>query len=269
MIHIIAKKYKEVNINMKPIVALCQVIEKINIAKGIFDIKINSPELSYYSLPGQFLHVKCGNNILRRPISICDINGDIVRFLFDVRGEGTEWLSNVNIGDQLDILGPLGKGFDLLSPDKNAVFVGGGIGIYPLLATCKTYISPNIFLGFRNKSYVTLIKDFENYNAKVNIATDDGSQGYHGLVTDLLDKYLLSSTTDVIYTCGPRLMMRKVAELSKKHNIRCQVSMEERMGCGVGACLVCACRTYKIDGTETHSFVCKDGPIYEAEEVVW
>ncbi|MEI6519730.1 MAG: dihydroorotate dehydrogenase electron transfer subunit [bacterium] len=270
MIYIIAKKYKEVNIKMNPIVALCPVIEKKTVAQGIFDIKINSPELAKNSHPGQFLHVKCGNYILRRPISICDINCDsIVRFLFDVRGDGTEWLSTVKIGDTLDILGPLGKGFEILPSDKRAIFVGGGIGIYPLLATCKTYKAPTVFLGFRNKSYITLIDDFVNYGAIVDIATDDGSTGYHGLVTNLLEEHLKTSTSDMIYTCGPKLMMKKVAEIAREYNIRCQVSMEERMGCGVGACLVCACRTYKKDGSETHSFVCKDGPIYESEEVVW
>lgn len=254
---------------MKPIVALCPVIDKKNAAPGIYDITISAPEISKNALSGQFLHIKCGDYILRRPISICDITGDVIRFLFDVRGEGTKWLASVREGEKLDILGPLGKGFDILSPEKNAVLVGGGIGIYPLLATSKTYHNPIVLLGFRNKSFITLTNDFENYRANVGIATDDGSFGFHGLVTDLLEKYLDSHHADIIYTCGPRLMMKKVAELAKQYQIRCQVSMEERMGCGVGACLVCACRTYKKDGIETHSLVCKDGPIYEAEEVVW
>ncbi len=254
---------------MKPIVALCPVITKKKVAPGIFDLTIVSQQIAEYAIPGQFLHIKCGNYILRRPISICDVFNDYVRFLFDIRGDGTEWLSTVQEGDNLDVLGPLGNGFEILAPEKNAVLVGGGIGIYPLLTTCKNYVSPSVLLGFRNSSVITLTNDFKEYGASVEIATDDGSFAYHGLVTDLLAEKLTTSHVDIIYTCGPRLMMKKVYELANQYKIRCQVSMEERMGCGVGACLVCACKTYKANGTETHSFVCKDGPVYDAEKVVW
>ncbi len=270
MIDIIAKNYNEVNINMKQILALCQVIVKKIVIPGIFDITIDAPEIAGIALPGQFLHIKCGNFILRRPISICDVNGDSIRFLFDVRGDGTEWLSNINVNDYIDVLGPLGTGFEMLPSDKKAVFIGGGIGIYPLLYASKLYNNPTVLLGFRSKSVITLIEDFEKNGANIKIATDDGSYGHHGYVPDLLNHHLLdSSDTDIVYTCGPKLMMKIVAEIANNHNIRCQVSMEERMGCGVGACLVCACKTYKNDGAITHSFVCKDGPVYEANKVVW
>lgn len=249
----------------------CVIISKKNIAKGIFDLCVKSPKIAEEAKPGQFISVKCDGFTLRRPISICDIDKEKgwIRLVFEIRGEGTEWLAGKNAGECINILGPLGNFFMLGKPDRPVVFVGGGIGVPPLLCAAK-HFGPNatVILGFRSAGAVILKDDFESLGADVTVCTDDGTAGIRGNVTGPLEKRLDSGECAVVFVCGPRPMLKAVAASCEKRNIKCFVSMEERMACGVGACLSCACKV-KYGGAEKYFHVCKNGPVFDAKMIVW
>ena len=155
------------------------------------DFTIECPQLAQRSKAGQFVHIRLPGFTLRRPISICEVEGDSLRILFDVRGEGTRVMAQLREGDSIDVMGPLGNGFTLLDSQKKAVVVGGGIGVPPMLQTAKHYAgNATAILGFRDAGKIVLTQDFEKYGARVMLATDDGSAGHHGLVTDLLRQRL-------------------------------------------------------------------------------
>ena len=239
---------------------------------AMVDYTILCPEIARESKAGQFVHIRVPGFTLRRPISICEVNADkgTLRILFDIRGEGTRAMADMRVGDMIDIMGPLGNGFELLDPSKKAVVVGGGIGVPPMLQTAKHYgENATAIIGFRNKDLIVLEEDFKKQGNPVMLCTDDGTAGHHGLVTDLLKQRIEEGPVDIVYACGPKIMLKYVALTCKEHGIRCQVSLEERMGCGVGACLVCACKTRKENGEETYSHVCKNGPVFDAEKVVF
>ena len=250
--------------------SICKVTYQTVIAKGMTDMWLYCPEIARLSKPGQFVQVKCEGHILRRPISICDTNKHSIRIVFEVRGEGTKWMSEIKLGDSLDILGPLGHGFDLGDTFKKSIFVGGGIGVPPLFAASKPFgKNATIVLGFRNSDAAILVDEFKANGATVLLASDDGSLGYHGLVTVPLAEHLNNNHADIIFTCGPKPMLKGVAKIAEQKNISCQISLEQRMGCGVGACLVCACKIKKEDGGWRYAQVCKYGPVVNANEVIW
>ena len=221
--------------------------------------------------PGQFVHVKCGEGLLlRRPISVCfcqkDVPDDLLSIAFEVRGDGTRWLAQRQVGDKLDVLGLLGNGFPM-KPEGRYLLVGGGIGIPPMRG-CAQYTQgrSTAILGGRSKDKIILKHCFEEECAKVMVATDDGSLGHHGFVDALVRQELEQDRGyDAVLACGPKPMLRNVAKAAEEFGVPCLVSMEERMGCGVGACLVCACDM--ADGSRKH--VCKDGPVFDAKEVDW
>ncbi len=248
----------------------CELIYKEEIANGIFSFTLKAPQIAAKATCGQFVNILCDPFELRRPISIggFDAKTGILRLVFEIRGKGTDWLAARNEGDMLDLLGPLGHGFPLLDAYKRAVMIGGGIGTPPLLPLCRHYgANATIISGFRNASAVILEDDAKAYGAKTVVCTDDGSYGFAGFTTQALEAELANGTFDVVYTCGPKVMMRKVAELAAKYGILCYVSMEERMACGVGACLGCACKTKEEDGSTAMKRVCVNGPVFEASEV--
>jgi len=249
---------------------LCKLIQKNEIAPNIFDFTVDCP-IAPNAQPGQFLHIKCGGTTyLRRPISICDAYENKLRFIFEVRGGGTRELANVKAGETIDILGPLGRGFDLelAQGDGDIILVGGGIGTFPLLLLAKSLAAkgrkPLAILGYRTKELVTLTDEFKAVCGEVKIATDDGSFGVHGFVTDVLAEMIKTAKIAGIYTCGPTPMMKAVATIANDNNIPAQVSMEERMACGIGACVTCTC---SVGGSNVR--VCKDGPVFNASEVNW
>lgn len=251
---------------MKYDVKLCEILSKKEIAAGIYDMTVKAEEFSQAAQPGQFAQILAPGKTLRRPISICeaDAGRGTLRFVFEVRGEGTELLSRFEEGDSLDVLAPLGHGFTLGDTARRALFVGGGIGVPPLLYAAKQFgENASVVLGFRTGSAVILEQDFRDAGCQVQVATDDGSYGYHGLVTGCLPE-----DADVIFACGPTPMLKAVCAFAKERGIPCQISLEERMACGIGACLGCACRIRK-DGREFYGHVCKDGPVFDAESVVW
>ncbi|MDD6308665.1 MAG: dihydroorotate dehydrogenase electron transfer subunit [Clostridia bacterium] len=234
-------------------VQACPIQEISRITGDLYDLRLYAPEIARKAQPGQFLHIQTGGGLLRRPISICDVMGDIVRVIFAVRGDGTKALANQKAGEILDVLGPLGTGFHV--EGKKPAVIGGGIGIFPLLFLCKQLIKPKIYLGFRTKEQMVLTDAFATFG-EVHIATDDGSFGYHGRVTDLADK----EDADVYYACGPAPMLRAVQKIAGDTPM--QLSMEERMGCGIGGCAVCVC---KVNGH--YEKVCQKGPVFNGKEL--
>lgn len=257
-----------------------QFINKITgteqLTKDIYAITVESEEISVNAIPGQFVNIKCGEGthaLLRRPISICstDKNAQTYRIVFQNKGIGTGILSCRKPGDTLDILGPLGNGFDLDPIYKNIAVIGGGIGVFPLLFLLKESkaIIKRTYLGFQTKQMVVLEDEFRSYSSTISIATDDGSYGIQGFPTDILARDLLADRADMIYACGPKAMLEKVAAIAEQTGINCQISLEERMGCGFGACLTCACKTRSHMEDWQYSHVCKDGPVFNGKDIIF
>jgi len=243
---------------------------KRNLAKNIYDFTIRSKELADLAEPGQFVHLRVPGFFLRRPISICGIDREAgtIRLVFEVRGEGTEALAKLNAGELVDVMGPLGKGFTLLPKGKKAIVIGGGIGVPPMLGVASAYgADAKAIVGFRNAQAVILTEDFKKVGSECILCTDDGSMGIHGFVTTALKAELEKELPDLICACGPAPMLKGIITMADEYGVACEVSLEERMGCGVGACLVCACRTVK-DGKEYMAHVCKDGPVFDAHDVI-
>ncbi len=246
------------------------LIGKESLAAGIFSFTLRTEKIAQIAAPGQFVQVLCGDYTLRRPISIAGFSKEegTLRLIFEVRGKGTDWLSGRNVGEKIDLLGPLGHGFPLKDPATPAVMVGGGIGSPPLLPLARHFgANATVICGFRSKDAVILQDDFAAFGAKTVPCTDDGSAGYHGFTTAALEKHLNDNPCGVVYTCGPKVMMKRVAELAKSRNIPCYVSMEERMGCGFGACVGCVCKTVDESGSEKLQRVCINGPVFDAAEL--
>ncbi len=211
---------------------------------------------------GQFFMLKCWDKelTLMRPISIFKADEDMLGFMYRVVGEGTRRLSGLKAGDTLQLLGALGTGYPIRALHGKVALVGGGLGIPPLCQTAKELIRQGVqveaYIGFRDTLFA--VEDFEPHCHDIFISTETGSEGYKGFITDLLkpEKY------DAVITCGPEGMMRKVAALCAAQNTPCWCSMERRMACGIGACLGCSIRT-----TEGMKRVCKDGPVFRADQV--
>lgn len=250
----------------------CKIVHKAQTGDAIFMVlEAGDMVRTSWKGPGQFVHIRCGDSLLlRRPISVAscqeDWPSDLVTIVFEVRGAGTAWLADRKLGETLDVLGLLGNGFPM-KREGRYLLVGGGIGVPPLWG-CAQYTNgrSTAILGFRSKEKAILLDLFREDCAKTLIATDDGSLSYHGFVDALVRQELeQDSAYDAVLACGPKPMLKSVAKAAKEFGVPCTVSMEERMGCGVGACLVCACDMK--DGSRKH--VCKDGPVFDAEEVDW
>ena len=256
-----------------PIEQMCTIVEvsKLNEYAYSFTLEVGEMVTKEGLRAGQFLHIQCGEgHLLRRPISVClcmeDAPHDTARIVFEVRGEGTHWLAQRQVGDKLNVLGPLGNGFQI-TPEDRLLLVGGGIGVPPLLGQAAyTAKKATAVLGFRSADRAMLVKDYQNYCKEVYLCSDDGPMGRHGFVDaqlrDILEK---DKDFTAVLACGPKPMLKNVAKVAVEYGVPCQVSLEERMACGVGACLGCAVQM--ADGTMKH--VCKDGPVFDAKEVDW
>lgn len=247
-------------------IILSEVLEVTKVSKTAIKIEFKHTEIAKKAKVGQFVHIKVSPEfILRRPISICDVTGEIVTIVFEIRGEGTAKLAEVKSGDKLDILGPQGNGFNLDKAGEKPVFIGGGIGVPPLLFASKNTKNATAILGFRNENFVMLEDEFRKNCDEVFITTDDGSYSEKGFVTDVLKREIADKTA--VFACGPTLMLKAIAEICKENSIYCEISLEERMACGVGACLVCACKVKAEKNGEKFVHVCKNGPVFDATEV--
>ncbi len=244
-----------------------RVIDQNKIATDIYSMWIET-EAANSAKPGQFIDVYLNDDskLLPRPISICEVKENKLRIVYRVVGGGTKIMSTYQEGNDIDIIGPLGNGFTMR--DGKAILVGGGIGVPPMVELAKQ-LSDKIgkenvisVMGYRDELFLT--EELEKYS-EVVIATEDGSTGTKGTVIDALNENGVSG--DVMYACGPIPMLKALKDWAK--DIECQVSLEERMACGIGACLACVCKTKDKDehSNVCNKRICKDGPVFDAEEI--
>lgn len=244
------------------------VVSQKQIATDIYSLWLRA-EAAVSAKAGQFISMYTNDSgkLLPRPISICEIDKENkqLRVVYRVTGEhtGTEQFSKLVAGDEIEILGPLGNGFPL--KEKKAFLIGGGIGIPPMLELAKQLtVEKQIVVGYRDELFLT---EELSENGTVYVATEDGSVGTKGNVLDAIRENGLAA--DIIYACGPTPMLRALKAYAEEHNIECYISMEEKMACGIGACLACVCKSKEKDHhTNVHNKrICKDGPVFLATEV--
>ena len=240
--------------------------------QSIFEILGNTPltdsvyemvlrgDTSAITAPGQFVNIRLEGKFLRRPISVCDYDGETLTIIYKVVGSGTEQMSRMVPGDKLDILTGLGNGYDLTLSGDAPVLIGGGVGVPPMYNLCKKLVAqgkhPAVILGFNTKSEVFYEEAFRALGADVTVTTVDGSRGVKGFVTNALPE-----SYTYFYTCGPEPMLKAVYRATATSG---QMSFEERMGCGFGACMGCSCKT--LSG---YKRICKEGPVMKKEEILW
>lgn len=243
------------------------ITENIMIAEDIYSMWLDAPDIAGTAKPGQFvsLYSYDGSSLLPRPISICEIDQlqGRVRLVYRIAGKGTKEFAQMKAQQQIDAMGPLGNGFTL--EGKKALLVGGGIGIPPMLQLAKQLnCEKQMVLGYRDITF--LENEFESYG-KVYLSTENGSRGTKGNVIDAIKENRLEA--DIIFACGPTPMLRGIKAYALEMGIKAQLSMEERMACGIGACLGCVCKTTEVDhhSNVKNKRICKDGPVFYAEEV--
>ncbi|HZK18895.1 MAG TPA: dihydroorotate dehydrogenase electron transfer subunit [Clostridia bacterium] len=259
-----------------------QVRENREVAPEVYRMSIHVPVISHTARPGQFLHIRVDDSfdpLLRRPISINGVGREegLVFLLYRVVGSGTQRLSEKKSGQNVDVLGPLGNGFTLQNPTRGATLalIAGGMGIAPLnflLEELKDSRSDVlVFLGAQTKESILGEAGMAKMGYTPRVATDDGSFGYRGPVTDLFKESLNDRTTGFAYACGPPAMLRQVSVILQKHNIPGEISLEERMGCGLGACLSCVCKIKDPNsaGGFTYQRACTEGPVFPVGEVLF
>ncbi len=241
--------------------------------QSIFTIKENKPltssiykmllvgDTSHITNCGQFVNIKLEGLFLRRPISVCDCEGDTLTLIYKVVGKGTEQMSLMKEGQTLDVLVGLGNGYDTSLSGQTPILLGGGVGVPPMYMLCKKLVSEgksvSVVLGFNKADEVFYEDEFKALGANVTVTTVDGSYGERGFVTDVMK----NTEYSYFYTCGPEPMLRAVYNTSESEG---QFSFEERMGCGFGACMGCSCKT--ITG---YKRICKEGPVMKKEEILW
>lgn len=245
------------------------VAEQREIASGIYSLWLETERIAKEANPGQFLSLYSGDDsrMLPRPISVCETDRERgrLRLVYRVVGKGTEEFSRLQKGEKLEILGPLGNGFPLKK--KKAFLIGGGIGIPPMVQLAKelkTQAEIQIIAGYRDELFLTKELKAEG---PLYIATEDGSAGTKGTVLDVIREQGLCA--DLIYACGPKPMLRAVKAYAEERGVECYLSMEERMACGIGACLACVCQSTEVDrhSQVKNKRVCKDGPVFLSTEV--
>jgi 2-polyprenylphenol hydroxylase and related flavodoxin oxidoreductases len=237
-----------------------KVLENAALTKNVFKMRL-AGDTRDITRPGQFVQIQLPGFYLRRPISVCDWGENSLTLIYKAVGQGTEKMAELPSGTELDLLTGLGNGYDLADDWKKPLLIGGGVGVPPLYALCKTLIQkgakPTVILGFNTADEIFLKEDFEALGAKTIVTTVDGSMGEKGFVTAQMD----ALEYDGLYTCGPEPMLKAVYSAD---NANGQYSFEERMACGFGACMGCSCKT-----KYGYKRICKDGPVLRKEEIVW
>ena len=251
---------------------MAEIIRHTSLSDGIFDMTLKAEEIAKEAKAGQFISVYLNNQskILPRPLSICGIDKEAgtLRIVYRTDGDGTKELSDYKEGEMVKILGPLGNGFT--QKDKKAILIGGGIGIPPMLELAKSIKAAGTcefvsVMGYRDAQ--TFLLDEFKEQGDCYVATEDGSVGAKGNVLDAMKEYKLNA--DVIYACGPTPMLRALKAYAAEQGMTCYISMEERMACGIGACLACVCDSKEKDAHSNvkNKRICKEGPVFLAEEV--
>ena len=250
---------------------LATIISTREAMPGAYLLWLRSPQVAYGAKPGQFVMVRCGEDNelpLRRPLSIHQLDGDSLALLFTTVGKGTHWLSQRRVGDNIDLLGPLGNGFTIYPESAHILLVAGGMGIAPLAYLANRALQQRkkatILIGAKYGCQL-LSEEFLPKGVTIITATEDGEQGYKGCVSELLPDY--TDDADQVFACGPAAMYREMAQRKQELGLKgkpIQVSMEMRMGCGLGVCYTCTVRTRS--GLKQ---VCKDGPVFELDDIIW
>lgn len=253
-----------------------EVLSNQHIAPGYYKLSLKTPPFLLQADPGQFINIRIGDSfspLLRRPFSISKLTPKGIEIIYKVVGKGTRILSSIKKGDYLDIIGPLGKGFTIENKVKEHLLVGGGIGVAPLIFLFQRIIkvknSPFIlvFLGFKKAEEIICREEFKGKNITLNIATNDGSYGYKGMVSWMVKDYIekLNSPKNIaLYACGPVEMLKSIARLALNQGITCQLLLEEIIGCGIGACRGCV-----VEGKTGYLRICKEGPAFYVDEIIW
>ncbi len=250
-----------------------RVLDNRPVTSDWFVMDIAAPATAPQCQPGQFLHIRpipTHDPLLRRPLSIYDVLSEsgIISLLYRIAGRGTSLLAKVAAEDNIDIMGPLGRGFTIPSENESVILVGGGVGVAPLMYLARVALERQcrvkLLLGAANAAQLGAAHRFERAGAQVKTASMDGSEGCHGLVTDLLEEENPGDYAR-LYTCGPTPMMARVSAWAKAHDLWGEMSLEEHMACGVGACLGCACQLNALQ--PGYAKVCKDGPVFNIQAV--
>ena len=239
---------------------ICTVLENTPLTASVYRMRL-AADTAAVTAPGQFVNVKLPGFYLRRPISVCDFDETSLTLLYKVVGHGTDAMTRIHPRHRLDVLVGLGNGYDLSESGQTPLLVGGGVGVPPLYGLCKALLAqgkaPQVILGFNTREEIFYEAEFKALGVPVYVTTVDGSYGQRGFVTDVMQD--LSYT--YFYTCGPLPMFRAIEKTARTSG---QYSFEERMGCGFGACMGCS-----IETKSGAKRVCKDGPVFEREEIIW
>ncbi|MBU4477576.1 MAG: dihydroorotate dehydrogenase electron transfer subunit [Candidatus Omnitrophica bacterium] len=272
------------------------IVKNVRVSSKIYRMELAMPKISSLVKPGQFIHLRINNSfdpLLRRPFSVNKViknkKGKVINIcvLYEIVGKGTSLLAEKCSGDILDVLGPLGNGFafnDALLKNKQIILVAGGMGIAPLLFLVerlkdkRTKNKPVIFIGSRTKRDLVCLDEFKKAGCIVKISTDDGSLGFKGYVSELVENFLTNCQPLIpnpyIYACGPSPMLKKVQSIASEYNLKGQVSLDEMMGCGIGACLGCVVKAKtsgagEDDNQPVYKRICKDGPVFDIQDIQW
>lgn len=247
----------------------CIIIDNIQISDDKYLLRVKSKESYKYSKAGQFFMLK-SSTFLRRPISLHYIDNDVLEFYYQVKGEGTKYLSKLKKDDTINIQGPLGNGFDISIQNKKVLIVAGGMGIAPIKLLIEKLIANNsitLIMGGANESAIKIMQRFNTDNIELYITTDDGSVGDKCNTVDKTKEILKEKSFDIIYTCGPTIMMKGLIKVARENNIQCYASLEERMACGVNACLGCNIEIKNENSENGYILkkVCHDGPVFDSK----
>ena len=262
------------------------VLENRLLAPAHFKLTLRAPQIAPRVEAGQFIQIRCtieDDPLLPRPMSVYRADGERMEILYEVVGRGTALLAEAKRGDALDIYGPLGRPFWKVPEAKKIFLIGGGIGLAPFYALAEAFLKEKseitVLFGTRTRSRVVCEDEFKKLGVGFEVSTDDGSYGFRGRVTELLEKKLLGLPPKppvALYACGPNVMMREACRIALLHNMPCQVSLDEPMACGFGICFGCAVKIRRQatsgkqqEGEFTYKLACKDGPVFEAREVLW
>ncbi|MDK2817278.1 MAG: dihydroorotate dehydrogenase electron transfer subunit [Moorella sp. (in: firmicutes)] len=253
-----------------------EVLASHQLGQDVYLLRLHAPLIAEAAQPGQFVHVRCSETfdpLLRRPLSIHDAgNKGELTLLYQVKGRGTAWLALQQPGQKINILGPLGRGFTL-PQNKRLALVAGGMGMVPLLFLARRALEAgnevDFFYGTRDREQLYQLETLKAMQVNLFLATDDGSAGFQGPVTKLWEKYIPERSYDRGYACGPRQALAAFARLSGKFSLPAEVSLEERMACGLGACRGCVTALLDAQGKIYYENVCTGGPVFDAATVYW
>ena len=244
---------------------IAEIAENLQLSDDTYLISLNCRRAAQKALPGQFISILCENLILRRPFSIANVNNDTVQIIYKIKGEGTQYISRLKTGNNLNIIGPLGKGFNITP--VNSLLIGGGVGIAPVMYLSKVLekkcIPYHLLVGFRS-----MIDIPELNKSKTSIVTENSSSKLSGIINNHLEEFINKHKPEKIYACGPEPVLKFIVDMANKYNLEVEVALEKKFACGIGACMGCAIQVTENNEIKNRQ-ICKDGPVFDGKSVVW